>query len=77
MKQALYNYLLSELYPCPTCDTCQYSDPKFKRVPCDRCDGWNRYKLHKGHEADAKNIVRGIMKIIKANSEKSTKSFAE
>lgn len=71
MKQALYNYLLSELYPCPTCDTCQYSDPKYKRVPCDKCDCWSRYKLHEGHEADAKDLVRGIMKIIKENSEKT------
>ena len=70
IRQATYNYVLSELYPCPTCDTCQYSDPHFKRVPCDRCDGWDRYKLHKGHEADVNNLVRGIMRIIKANSEK-------
>ena len=65
MKQEIYNYLLGELYPLPQCDTCQYSDPKYTRVPCDKCEGWNKYKLHKGHEADLKQLTKGIIKITK------------
>lgn len=71
MKQAIYNYLVSELYPLPSCHTCQYSDPQMKRIPCNQCDEcFSRYKLHKGHNDDIKNLVRGIMKIIKENERK-------
>lgn len=65
MKTKIYNYLLEELYPLPSCDTCQYSDINAKRVPCDKCDGWDRYKLHKGHKADLERMTKGIIKIVK------------
>lgn len=66
MKDKIYNYLLGELYPLPSCDTCQYSDISAKRVPCNKCDeAFSRYKLHRGHHADLMNLTKGIMKIIK------------
>lgn len=65
MKDKIYNYLLGELYPLPSCDTCQYSDIDAKRVPCDKCEANNKYRLHKGHRADLKNLTKGIVKIIK------------
>ena len=65
MKQAIYGYLLEELYPLPSCDTCQYSDPMAKRIPCDNCDCWDMYKFHKGHDADLKRMAREITKIVK------------
>lgn len=65
MKTKIYNYLLEELYTLPSCDTCQYSDINAKRVPCDKCDGWDKYKLHKGHKADLERMTRGIIKIVK------------
>lgn len=65
MNQAIYDYLLGELYPLPQCDTCQYSDPRIKRIPCNQCEGFSKYKLHKGHEADLKQLTKGIIKIVK------------
>lgn len=65
MKEAIYEYLRSELYPLPSCNDCQYSDPSCKRIPCDLCDYWNKFKLHSGHEADLKKLTRGIITIIK------------
>lgn len=70
MKQAIYNYLREELYPLPLCDTCQYSDPQCKRIPCDTCDLWERWKLHKGHEADLRRMVREIVRIVEQNKTK-------
>ena len=64
MKQEIYNYLLGELYPLPQCSTCQYSNPKYTRVPCGKCEGWNKYKFHKGHASDLKQLTKGIIKII-------------
>lgn len=49
MKQAIYNYLREELYPYPSCNYCQYSDPTMKRVPCNQCEHeGDKYTLHKG-----------------------------
>lgn len=70
MKQAIYNYLREELYPYPSCNHCQYSDIDMKRVPCNRCDGWDKYKLHKGHEADLRRMAREIVRIVKQNKNK-------
>lgn len=68
MKDKIYNYLLGELYPSPSCDTCQYSDIDAKRVPCNKCDGaYSQYKLHGGHQADLKSLTKGIVKIIKTS----------
>lgn len=68
MRQQLYQYLVQELYPLPDCDTCQYSDISIKRLPYMKCEGCDRYKLHKGHQEDLKNLVKGIVKIVKQNS---------
>ena len=70
MKQAIYNYLKEALYALPSCDTCQYSDSDMKRVPCNRCDGWDKYKFHKGHEADLRRMTREIVRIVKLNKTK-------
>lgn len=65
----LYNYLVSELYPVPSCDNCHYSDPQLKRFPCDKCDeSFSKFKLHKGHEADLRKMVREILKITKCHN---------
>lgn len=66
-KELVYYYLQDELYTFPSCDTCQYSDINAKRVPCNKCDGWDKYKLHKGHKADLKRMAREITKIVKDN----------
>lgn len=66
MKQAIYNYLREELYPYPSCNYCQYSDPSMRRVPCNQCEHeGDKYKLHKGHEADLRRMARDILKIAK------------
>jgi hypothetical protein len=71
MKQAIYNYLREELYPCPSCDHCQYSDIDVKRVPCNQCEHeGDKYKLHKGHEADLRRMAREIVRIVKQNKTK-------
>lgn len=68
MKQQLEEYLTEALYPLPSCCHCQYSDLDCKRIPCDKCDGWDKYKLHKGHKEDVKRLVRGVMRIVKQQS---------
>lgn len=66
MKDAIYNYLREELYPYPSCNYCQYSDSSMKRVPCNRCSEVDdKYKLHKGHEADLRRMAREIARIVK------------
>ena len=66
MKGEIYSYLREELYPCPSCYQCQYSDPIRKRVPCKRCsNNYEKFKLHKGHEADLRRMAREIAKIAK------------
>ena len=68
MKEAIYKYLREELYPYPSCNHCQYSDPSMKRVPCNQCEHeGDKYKLHKGHEADLRRMAREIAKIAKEN----------
>ena len=67
MKDQLYNYLISELYPLPSCNHCQYSDPSVISRTCERCECWDKYKLHKGHAQDVRGLVKGIMKIVKQN----------
>ena len=68
MKEQIYNYLLTALYPTPSCNYCQYFDISAKRVPCNKCGcNWEKYKLHKGHEADLKQMTRDIIKIVKSN----------
>lgn len=65
MKEQIYQYLLDELYPVPSCHTCQYSDIDMKRVPCNKCgSNWEKYKLHKGHKADLERMTKGIIKIV-------------
>lgn len=72
MKDAIYNYLREELYPCPSCNHCQYSDIDMKRVPCNRCSkDDDKYKLHKGHEADLRRMAREIVKIVRQGNTKS------
>lgn len=56
------------MYPLPCCDSCRYSDVDVKRVPCNRCDGWDKWKFHSGHREDLKRMARGIMKIVKRQS---------
>ena len=67
IKDQLYDYLISELYPLPSCDQCQYSDPNVISRTCERCECWDKYKLHKGHKADLKRMAREIIKIVKGN----------
>ena len=68
MKEQIYNYLLAALYPTPSCNYCQHFDVSAKRVPCNKCGcNWEKYKLHKGHEADLKQMTRDIIKIVKSN----------
>lgn len=68
MKDAIYNYLREELYPCPSCSHCQYNETSPHRVPCIRClKEQDQYKLHKGHEADLRRMAREILRIVKQN----------
>lgn len=68
MKEQIYNYLLTALYSIPSCNYCQHFDVSAKRVPCNKCGcNWEKYKLHKGHEADLKQMTRDIIKIVKSN----------
>jgi hypothetical protein len=72
MKQAIYNYLREELYPCPSCNHCQYNELYPHRVPCIICGKeQDQYKLHKGHEADLRRMAREIVRIVKQNKTKS------
>lgn len=69
MKQAIYDYLVSELYPFPNCSNCQYADISEHRKPCSTCDwGYNNYKLSKERQADIKKITRGLFKIFKKHN---------
>lgn len=69
MKEKLFEYLVSEFYPVPSCDKCHYNDPQLKRFPCDKCDkSFSKFKLHKGHEADIRKMVREILKITKLHN---------
>lgn len=66
MKEKIYNYLLEALHSLPSCDTCHYNyTSHLKRVPCNKCEGWSKYKMHKGYKADLERMVRGIIKIVK------------
>ena len=64
MEEKLYNYIIDVLYPLPSCNYCQYADINIKRPPCKNCEQWEKYKLHHGHDADVKRMVKGIIKII-------------
>lgn len=64
LKKKLYNHLISELYPYPACADCQYCDTPTNRMPCKKCKG-DKWKLHKDNKEDTKNLVNGIMNIIK------------
>lgn len=68
MEKEIYDYLMEAMYPLPCCDSCRYSDVDVKRVPCNRCDGWDKWKFHPGHREDLKRMARGIMKIVKRQS---------
>ena len=70
MKQAIFDYLLSELYPIPSCNDCQYSDPECKRIPCNQCDRYSHFRMHKGCIADLMALARGIVKIVKQHNKK-------
>lgn len=65
MKEQIYKYLLEELYPVTSCDTCQYSDTDLFKAPCNNCEGnGDKYKLHKGIKANLKRMTKGIIKIV-------------
>lgn len=69
MKQAIYDYLVSELYPLPNCEYCQYEDTMAHRKPCSTCaPGHKNYKLSKARQTDIKKITRGLIKILKKNT---------
>ena len=72
MKEKIIQYLLDELYPVPSCDTCKYSNTvlNVKRYPCHRCDGFSKYQLHKGHLDDVKRMAKDIVKIVKEQNKK-------
>jgi hypothetical protein len=65
MKQKIYDYLKGELYSLPHCDSCQYFDIKYTRKPCNKCDRGDKYKFHKGHDADLKRMAREIYRIVR------------
>lgn len=65
MTQEIYDYLYEELYGVPSCLTCQYSYTK--RTPCEKCDGYSKYKFHQGHKADLQRVAKDIVKIVKKN----------
>lgn len=73
MKEKLYEYLVSELYPVPTCDACEYNFTRFsidireRYNKCRKCDGVKCFRLADGIQADLRKIVRGIMKITNAH----------
>ena len=70
MKQAIYNYLREELYPYPSCNHCQYSDPSMKRVPCNQCEHeGDKYKLHKCSDK-VKGDVRKALECVNNNIRK-------
>ena len=71
MKNQLYEYLIAELYPLPECCNCQYDEVDPSRVPCSKCKIRERYKLRKELQQDVKNLVKGIMNIVKENEKKS------
>lgn len=37
---------------------------------CHRYDEWDRYKLHKGHDADLRRMAREIVRIVKQQKKK-------
>lgn len=65
MKNKIYDILKEHMYSLSSCDYCQYSDISMKRIPCNKCDGWDKFKLQKGHEADLKVLTRKILRVIK------------
>lgn len=67
MKEKLYDYLVSELYPVPTCDDCEYNFTRFSSGKCFKCDGASHFQLAKGIQADVRKMVKGITKIVKGN----------
>ena len=69
MKQAIYDYLVSELHPLPNCSDCQYADTMAHRKPCSTCaTGYKNYKLSKACQADVKKITRGLIQIFKKHN---------
>lgn len=63
MKEKLFDYLVSELYPVPTCDDCEYNFTRFSSGKCFKCDGASQFVLANGIQADLRKIARGIVKI--------------
>lgn len=63
LQAQLLDYLISELYPVPTCDDCEYNFTRFSSGKCFKCDGENCFRLADGIQADLRKIVRGIVKI--------------
>ena len=74
MKEKLYEYLVSELYPVPTCDDCEYNFTRFssgireRYSKCLKCDGVKYFRLADGIQADLRKIARGIVKITKLHN---------
>lgn len=65
MKEQIYQYLLEELYPVASCDTCQYSYIDIFKAPCNKCSGnGDKYKPRKGIKADLERMTKGIIKIV-------------
>lgn len=70
MKKELYEYLIAELYPLPECRNCKYADVSPGRLPCRACKCREGYKLDRRLEQDVKNLVKGIIKIVKEHEGK-------
>lgn len=67
MEDKLFDYLISELYPCPECDNCEYNFTRFSSGKCFKCDGVSHYVLAKGIQADLRRMANRITKITNEN----------
>lgn len=74
MKQAIYDDLVSVLYPVPECGNCEYNFTRFSSNKCFKCDGVSCYRLAEGIQSDVRKIVRGIVKIVKENGTEEVKT---
>lgn len=72
MKEKLFDYLVSELYPVPECDNCEYNFTRLSSGKCLKCDGFTHYTLAVGIQSDIMKMVKGITKIVKENGNGKT-----
>ena len=63
MQAQIYDYLVSELYPVPECNNCEYNFTRLSNGKCFKCDGVSQFVLAKGIQADIRRMARGITKI--------------